>query len=62
MFNPFKIKDREPVFVVAFVQALLALLVSFGVNLTADQVAAILTFLPLVLALWVRSKVSPVDK
>lgn len=59
--------NKEPVATIAGVQAavaaVLVLLVSFGVPLTQDQQVAILgvaaTVLPLVFAVWTRSKVSP---
>lgn len=59
--------NKEPVATIAGIQAavaaVLVLLVSFGVPLTQDQQVAILgvaaTVLPLVFAVWTRSKVSP---
>jgi hypothetical protein len=53
-----KIKD-EPVLVVAAVQALLGLLLAFGVGLSEQQVAAILTATGALLAFVARSKVTP---
>ena len=50
---------REPAMVLAFVQALIVLLVSFGLQLTTDQTAAILALTAVVLGLITRSKVSP---
>lgn len=51
--------------VIAALSALLALLVSFGVSLTADQTAAILGFAgvagPLVAGAIIRGKVRPVE-
>lgn len=56
----------EPVvsMVVALIVAGGALLVAFGVHVTDEQIAAILTFAvaALALAFWVRSKVTPTKK
>ena len=51
---------NEPVLVVGCVQAILALVVAFGLNLSDGQVAAILGVTGAVLALVARSKVSQV--
>lgn len=51
---------REPALVAGFVQSLLVLLVVFGVDLSDEQVAAILTLTSAVLALVTRSLVSPI--
>lgn len=53
---------QEPALVVGLVQATLALLLAFGVGLSSDQMAAILAVTSAVLALVVRSKVTPVAK
>ncbi len=58
---------NEPVVTIAAVQAtvaaVLALLVAFGVELSQEQTTAVLgvaaAVLPLVFAVWQRSKVSP---
>lgn len=50
---------REPAMVVAFVQALLVLAVTFGLNLSQEQTAAILAVVALFLGLVTRSQVSP---
>lgn len=50
---------REPALVAGIVQAVLALLLAFGVDLTQDQVAAVMGVTAAVLALIVRSQVSP---
>ena len=52
---------REPALVAGVLQALLALLLAFGVPLTTTQVAAILGFAAAVLALLVRRKVTPTN-
>ena len=56
-----KIKS-EPVLVVAFVQAVLVLLVAFGLDLTKEQAAAILGVTGAVLAFVARSKVTPTSR
>lgn len=53
---------NEPVLVVALVQAVLGLLLAFGVGLTEGQVAALLTLTGATLALFVRRRVAPVRK
>jgi hypothetical protein len=50
---------REPAMVVAFLQASLVLLVTFGLQLSPDQTAAILGVVALGLGLLTRSRVSP---
>lgn len=60
--------SSEPVLTIAGVQAflvaVLGLVTKFGVNLSADQTAAILavyaTGAPIVAALWARRRVTPV--
>lgn len=51
---------REPALVAGVVQAVLALLVAFGVGLSPEQVGAVLAVTAAVLALLVRGRVSPV--
>lgn len=50
---------REPALVAGVVQALLALLLAFGVPLTDEQVGAVLALSAAVLAFVVRRKVTP---
>jgi hypothetical protein len=50
---------REPAMVLAFVQAVIVLAVSFGLQLSPEQTGAILALTAVVLGLWTRSKVSP---
>lgn len=52
--------SREPVLTLAVVQALIGLLVSFGVDLTGDQTAAIMGVSAAVLGWVARTRVSPV--
>lgn len=51
---------REPVMVMAIIQSGIALLVGFGVSMSAEQVAAILAFTAAVLGFITRAQVSPV--
>ena len=50
---------REPAMVLALVQAVLALVVAFGLNLAPDQIGAILAVTAVILGLITRSRVSP---
>lgn len=50
---------REPVLWMAVVQALLGVVVAFGVGLSADQTAAIMAATAAVLALVTRTQVTP---
>jgi hypothetical protein len=58
--EPGTILGREPAMVLALVQAVLALVVAFGLNLAPDQIGAILAVTAVVLGLITRSRVSPV--
>ena len=53
--------NREPALILAAVQAVIALVVAFGLEVTSVQTAGILAVTGTILALVVRSKVSPVD-
>ena len=50
---------REPAMVLALVQAVIALVVAFGLSLAPDQIGAILAVTAVVLGLITRSRVSP---
>ena len=50
---------REPAMVLAFVQAVIVVAVSFGLQLTTDQTAAILALTAIVLGLITRTQVTP---
>lgn len=50
----------EPALVAGFVQAVLALVVAFGLDLSPEQIGAILAVTAAGLALFTRSRVSPV--
>ena len=52
--------NAEPVAIAAAVRAILVCAIAFGLNFTAEQVAAVVVAIELVLGLLVRSKVSPV--
>ena len=51
---------REPAMILALVQAVIALVVAFGLNLAPDQIGAILAVTAVVLGLITRSWMSPV--
>jgi hypothetical protein len=51
----------EPALVAAVVQAVLGLVVAFGLDLTGEQTAGILAVTTAVLALVVRRNVTPVE-
>ena len=50
---------REPAMVLALVQAVLVVLLAFGLKLTTDQVAAIVAVSAVVLGLLTRTQVTP---
>jgi hypothetical protein len=50
---------REPAMVLALVQAVIALVVAFGLTLAPDQIGAILAVTAVILGLITRSRVSP---
>ena len=52
--------SQEPVLVLGVVQTALALIVSFGLGLTGEQVGAIVGLSAAILSLIARSKVTPV--
>lgn len=53
------ILGREPVMVLAVVQAILAVVVAFGLGLTGEQVGVITALAAAILGLIARNKVSP---
>ena len=59
--QPGTIWGREPAMVLALVQAVIALVVAFGLNLAPDQIGAILAVTAVILGLITRSRVSPVS-
>lgn len=50
---------REPAAIAAFIGAIIALLTSFGLHLTAEQIGSIMAVVTLLLGLIVRSVVTP---
>lgn len=52
--------SREPVLTLAVVQATLGLLAAFGLNMTGEQVGAIMAFTAAILGWVARRSVSPV--
>jgi hypothetical protein len=57
--EPGTIWGREPAMLLALVQAVIALVVAFGLNLKPDQIGAILAVTAVILGLITRSRVSP---
>jgi uncharacterized protein (DUF697 family) len=51
--------NREPALILAAVQAIVALVVSFGLDLTGEQVGSIVAVSAAVLGIIVRRKVTP---
>lgn len=51
--------NREPALVMGAIQAAIALAVSFGLDLSPEQIGALLAFSAAVLSLVVRAKVTP---
>lgn len=51
--------DREPALILAAVQAVIALVVSFGLDLTGEQVGALVAVTAAVLGVITRQKVTP---
>ncbi len=56
---PGTIWGREPAMVLALAQAVIALVVAFGLSLAPDQIGAILAVTAVILGLITRSQVSP---
>lgn len=59
--SPWNLWGREPAAVLALVQAVIVLAVTFGLRLTPEQTAAILALTAIVLGLITRSRVTPVS-
>lgn len=53
---------KEPALIAGLIQAVLGLLLAFGVQLSQEQVGAVMAVTAAVLALVVRSRVTPVDR
>lgn len=54
--NVFK---REPAMILAVIQAGIAIAITFGINLTDEQIGTIMGFVSLVIGLITRSQVTP---
>jgi hypothetical protein len=54
--------NREPALILAFVSAVIALVISFGLDLSTDQVGAIMAVVAALLGLITRSQVTPTAK
>jgi uncharacterized protein (DUF697 family) len=54
--------DREPALILGAVQAVVALAVAFGFDLSAEQVGAIVAATAALLSVVTRSRVTPVGK
>lgn len=54
-----KLWETEPALIVGFFQSALALVVTFGAKLSAEQIGAILATLSALLAVLVRSQMTP---
>lgn len=57
--QPGTILGREPAMVLALIQAVLALVVTFGLHLSPEQTGAIVAVSAIVLGLITRSRVTP---
>lgn len=57
--EPDTLWGREPAMVLALVQAVIALVVAFGLSLAPNQIGAILAVTAVILGLITRSRVSP---
>ena len=51
--------NREPVLILAVVQAAIGLVASFGLNLSGEQMGAIMAFTAAVLGFVARQRVTP---
>jgi hypothetical protein len=57
-----RIFNREPVLFTAVIQSVLTLAVSFGLNMTADQIGTIVAVTAAILGVIARSQVTPVQQ
>jgi hypothetical protein len=58
--KPSNLWGREPAMVVALIEAIIVLLLTFGLTLSAPQIGAILAVVTLALGIITRSQVTPV--
>lgn len=54
--------NKEPALLLGLVQAVLALVVAFGLDLSPEQIGAVLAATAALLSVVTRSKVTPVDR
>ena len=60
--SPLKFIQAEPALFLGMIEALLALALGFGLDLTPEQFALIIAALTAVLAFVTRQRVTPIDK
>lgn len=53
---------REPALILGMIQALIALGVGFGLELSSEQMGLLMAASAAVIGFWTRTKVSPVDE
>lgn len=53
--------NREPVLIIAAIEAVLALAIGFGLDISAEQLGLIVAAATAVMAVFVRSQVTPVS-
>lgn len=56
------IYHREPALILAFVSSIIALGIGFGLDVTPQQFSLIMAAVVSGAGVWIRSKVTPVDK
>lgn len=54
--------NTEPVVIVGALEAVLALAIGFGLDITAEQMSLVLAAVTAVMAVFVRSRVTPTTK
>lgn len=54
--------NREPALILAALQAIIAVAIGFGLNLTPEQVALIVAAVAAIFGVVTRSRVSPIDE
>ena len=62
MNNLSNLWGREPALVLGLIQAAIVLFMAFGLDLSTEQVGAIMAFVNILLAVITRSQVTPVEK
>lgn len=56
-----RLLDNEPTAIAGAVRALILCAVAFGLQWTPEQIAAVMLALEMILTLYTRSKVAPID-